>query len=160
MSHEHALKHWCRRRSEVEPVIDRLADRLIHRLRSNNWQCRHVGVFLRYKGFGGDWVHTDLVAGNQTYELLFSTIKRLVRDLPEIPRGPIKKVAVYFGRLAPAGNGMQLALFDDGKGERVSSAIELVRERFGFKAIQRGTVVRLNPAIAKEQLGFGRVKDL
>jgi DNA polymerase-4 len=160
MSHEHALKHWAHTRAEIEPVIDRLSDRLIHRLRRNNFQCRHVGVFIRCKGFGGRWAVTDLGVGNQTYALLLETIHRMVKELPTIPPGPIKKVGIYFGGLAPAGNGFQLGLFDDGKGERVSTAIERVREKFGFGAIERGTVIKLNPKIAQERLGFGRVKDL
>lgn len=160
MSHEHALKHWAKTRDEIEPVIDRLADRLIHRLRRNNFQCRRVGVFIRCKGFGGKWADVDLTVGNQTYELLLGIIHRMVRELPAVPPGPIKKVGIYFGGLTPSGNGFQLGLFDDGKGERISTAIERVRERFGFQAIERGTVVRLNPAIAREQMGFGRVKDL
>ncbi|HSI20585.1 MAG TPA: DNA polymerase IV [Verrucomicrobiae bacterium] len=160
MSHEHALKKWAHSRAEIEPVMDRLADRLIHRLRHNNFQCRRVGVFFRCKGFGGRWFDADLTAGNQTYETLLSTIHRLVKELPEVPPGPIKKVGIYFGKLSPTGNGFQLGLFDDGKSERVSSAIEFVRARYGFNAIQRGTVVALPENIAKEKLGFGRVKDL
>lgn len=160
MSHEHALKHWARSRQEIEPVIDRLADRLIHRLRRNRFQCRQVGVFIRCKGFGGRWAHVEFPAAIQTYHQLLETIHLLVKDLPAVPPGPIKKVGIYFGQLAPAQNGWQMGLFEDGGNEQVSLAIERVRARFGFNAIQRGSVVRLNPAIAKEELGFGRVKDL
>lgn len=160
MSHEHALKHWANNRAEIEPVIDRLSDRLIHRLRTNNFQCRRVGVFCSCKGFRGVWAETDLVVGNQTYAGLLETIRRLVKQLPATPPGPIRKVGIYFGGLTPSGNGFQLGLFDEGKGERVSTAIEKVREKFGFNAIERGTVIKLNPSIAPERLGFGRVKDL
>jgi DNA polymerase IV len=160
MSHEHALRHWAHRRDEIMPVVDRLSDRLIHRLRHNQLQCKHVGVAIRCNGFGSLWRDAELVASNQTYDELFSTIHRLWKELPEIPPGPIKKVSIYFNRLTPVDRGWQLSLFDDGRGERISLALEKVRDRFGFGAIQRGNVIRLDEKVAKEQLGFGRIKDL
>jgi DNA polymerase-4 len=160
MSHEHALRHWARTRAEIEPVFDKLADRLIHRLRHNNMQCRSVSVFIRCKGFGGRHMDADLGVGNQTYELLLGTIHRLLHELPEIPPGPIKKIGIWFGGLTPAVNGFQLGLFDDGKDERVSNTIERVRAQFGFHSIERGTVLSVHRGVAEEKLGFGRVKDL
>jgi DNA polymerase IV len=159
MSHEHALRHWYVRRADIEPVIDKLADRLIHRLRHNRLQCRYIGVGIRCKGFGTVWRDTELTATNQTYDVLLQTIRRLTHELPEIPPGPISKVGISFGRLIPVENGRQTSLFDDGKAERLSYALERVRERFGFTAIQRGSVMTLAADVAKEQLGFGRVKD-
>lgn len=160
MSHEHALKHWAHSRAEVAPVVDRLADRLIHRLRHNHFQCRQVGIFVRVKDYGSHFFHRDLHIGNQTYSLLLTTIHQLLEEIPAVPPGPIKKVGIYFGGLVQAANGFQMDLFSDGKSERMSVAIEQVREKFGFKAIAQGTVVGLNPKVAEEKLGFGRVKDL
>ena len=52
-------------------------------------------------------------------------------------------------------------LFGGGEREEsISRALETVRNRHGFRAIQRGNVIVLDERVAKEQLGFGRIRDI
>jgi DNA polymerase-4 len=161
MSHQHALKHWAHTRAELQPVFYRMADRLIHRLRRNNFQCQQIGIYASLKGRRGITVHRNLGTTCQTYPVLLDVIQQLFLELPEIPEWPIKRIAVYFNQLVPSSNGYQLDLFQPTeKYESISRALELVRGRYGFESIQRGNVAMLDKRVAKEQLGFGRIKDI
>jgi DNA polymerase-4 len=160
MSHEHALKHWAKTSAELRPVIDKLSDRLIHRLRRNHLQCLEVGLFVRSKGYGGLYLHATLPAGSQTYGRIHAAIERLISELPAVPPGPYKKVGIVFHRLVPEMNGAQLGLFPEPRDERISAALEAVRSKHGLEAITRGTVMGVPRTVAREVLGFGRVKDI
>jgi len=161
MSHQHALSHWTEKTTTLEPVLDRMSDRLIHRLRRNLFQCKQVGIFLSIKGQRGLAVEQNLETSNQTYTTLWDTIHNLFRSLPTPAPGPIRKIGVYFTHLTPSQNGYQLDLFrESDREESLSQALEKVRARHGFQSIQRGTVVQLDPTLGAEKLGFGRIRDL
>ncbi len=161
MSTQHALTKWTHDTLSLEPTLDRMTDRLIHRLRRNKFQCRQVGIFLSIKGGRSLSVEDTLDASTQSYTVLWDRIHQLFHDLPLITEGQIRLLGVYFNRLIPSENGYQLDLFQQTeRSESVSKAVESVRSRHGFQAIQRGSVIRLDPIIAKEKLGFGQIKDL
>ena len=161
MSHQHALAQWTQATKTLEPVLDRMSDRLIHRLRRNLFQCQRVGIFLNIKGQNSIALEKKLETSNQTYSTLWETIHGLFGQLPAQAPGPIRLIGVYFTNLTYSQSGYQLDLFKSTEREEsLSRALEKVRARHGFESIQRGSVVRLDPAVGAEKLGFGRIRDL
>ena len=161
MSHQHALKEWTPDLERLHDPLTRMADRLTHRLRRNELQCKSVWVHASMVGMRG--LHAERVfdAPCQSYPHILQTIEELFDGFPNPAPAPVRMLAVGFNNLSPSHNGWQMDLFGASKKEEaVSTALELVRSQHGFQAIQRGNVIVLDEKLAKEQLGFGRVKDI
>lgn len=160
MGHQHALKHWVHDRTELTNVLYRMADRLIHRLRRNEFQCQQAYIYVGLKGAPGFLRDQHFDIPTQSYARLLATFVRLFEELPAQTEAPMRRLSLGFNLLSPAQSGWQMDLFHNtDKEESLSLALERVRARHGFQAIQRGNVIVLNPALAKEQIGFGRIKD-
>jgi DNA polymerase-4 len=160
MSHQHALKKWATSRFDLTDTLYRMADRLIHRLRRNNFQCKYVFIYLGCKGGPGLLRDHHFDTHTQSYAQLLKAITRLFNEFPAQTEFPIRKISIGFDQLIQAGSGWQMDLFHDlDKEEGLSAALEKVRAKHGFEAIQRGNVITLDKAVTKEEVGFGRIKD-
>lgn len=160
MSHQHVLKEWLYSVEAAGPVISRMTDRLIHRLRKNGFQCRSVSLYLNLKGAAGLFAEQKFDAPVGSHFQLLRSVENLAASFPKDLAGPIRVVYITFSDLVEEASGLQLDLFEDlERAVGISEALLEIRQRFGSQAIQLGNVVRLRPEIAKEELGFGRLKD-
>jgi len=83
----------------------------------------------------------------------------MLEAFPRPLLGAIRQVSMGFNGLSIT-DGLQLDLFQQRpRHEQISKALEDIRGHYGFQAIQMGNVVRLDKKVAKEELGFGRLKD-
>lgn len=160
MSHQHALKFWTTDRARVTPVLDKLADRLVHRLNRNGFRCRRVGVFCSFKGQRGLWQDELLMSSQSSYRDLLAAIHRCWNQLPPTTPAPMRLIGVSFVGLEPAERGSQLGLLTPPVDEAIGIAVEKVRAKFGYDSIKPATIFATRAVDAKEQLGFGRVKDV
>ncbi len=159
MSHQHALKIWRPDRAHSTPILDKLADRLIHRLNRNQFRCKRVGVFCSIKGQRGWWADETLASPQASYRDLLAAIHRCWNSLPEVAPAPIRLIGVSFVGLEPSSRGSQLCLLTPPVDEALGVAVEKVRAKFGYDSIKPATIFATREGDAREQLGFGRVKD-
>ena len=160
ISHEHVLKHWVHNWEAANPIVARMADRLIHRLRRNHFKCRSTWIYIRLDQAAplSAEIHFDCATNN--YLQLLTTIQGLVQQFPSQLPGAIRKISIGFQGLMEEESGLQLDIFETReRQEDLSQAIESIRDRFGFHSLQLGNVMSLPKKVAQEQLGFGRIKD-
>lgn len=160
MSHQHVLKEWRSSVNSVEPVILKMSDRLIYRLRHNQFQCRSVWIYLSLKNHPGLMAERRFDAPTNSYHSLLNALKEMSGGFPKVLPAPIRKVSLGFGSLVQSVSGLQLDLFNvTSRQESMTEALYSVRTRFGYEAIQLGSTYRLHKGEAKEELGFGHLKD-
>ena len=160
MSHEHVLKQWLYRTAATQPVASKMTDRLIHRLRRNRLHCQSVSVYLGIKGQSGFWAERRFDAPTGSYPLLLSSVQNLISSFPPLPPGGIRKINLTLGGLTEAFQGVQQDIFDQHiRQEKISRALEHIRQRFGFDGITLASSMLTASQAAKEELGFGRLKD-
>jgi DNA polymerase-4 len=159
MSHEHVLEKWVSRRDDLLPLADKMADRLVHRLRHNGLQCRGIGLSVSLVGYPRFQRWSRLDAPTASYQLLMQRFRHLAEDIPVRLPVPARKIAVFFGDLSPGDNGYQPDLFEVlSRQEAVSAALEGLRERYGFESVTLGSVLAARQEL-REEIGFGRLKD-
>lgn len=159
MSHQHVLKRWQPSVPQAIPIIAKMADQLIHRLRHNHFCCQAAWMYLSLAGRSGLNAERRFDAPTNSYYFLLHTFYELAFTLPEA-LSPIRKITMGFVRLTSVESGLQLDLFNRvNREEMISQALETVRGEHGFQSIQLGNVVGIDHQIATEQIGFGRVKD-
>jgi DNA polymerase-4 len=161
MSHEHVLHHWVHSRSELEAVLIKMTERLLHRLHHNNLQCRSIFLSLRLAG-APQFVATQAFdAPTVSYPLLLGAFQKTLDRVPEKLPFPVRKICIGMFDLTPSSHGMQLDMFNTvERGHDISMTITNLRERFGYDTIHLGSTLSLKQSVAKEQLGFGRIRDV
>ncbi|MCC2631382.1 MAG: DNA-directed polymerase [Patescibacteria group bacterium] len=159
-SHEHVLTKWLYSFEDALPVVERMSDRVAHRLRTNNFQCRSVWISLSLIGAKNLSAECRFGGPTASYDELMGAIRSMMNNFPRPLLGPIRKITIGVNQLSSTENGLQLDLFNKRpRSERASVAIEQIRDKFGYESIQPAATVRLDRKVAKEQLGFGRIKD-
>ena len=161
LSHQHVLKKWLTTLPAAEPIILKMAERLTHRLRRNHLQCRKVGVYLRLATARPLGAEQHFDAPVDSYPQLLGTIRALLRTFPSQPAGSIRMITIWFDNLNEASSGLQQDLFALRPGqESISVALENIRDRFRYHSVQLGSTYAVAHTVAKEELGFGRIKDI
>lgn len=160
MGHQHVLKHWLHSHEELRPVLNKMFDRLIHRLRRNGYQCRGVGIFLRMSEYPSFEAHVQLDSPASTYSELNEVLRGLLARLPTRLPAPVRMVSIWFWGLSEQDHGYQLDIFGCREGrEQLSRALEKIRDRHGMEALQLGSTLLLHRGQAEEAPGFGRLRD-
>jgi DNA polymerase-4 len=161
MSHEHVLKKWIPSIDQALPTLLLMGDRVCVRLIRNHLQCQSIAIGLRLSGARPLYAERRFDAPTNNQPLLMESLVQLCKQLPAHPSGPIRKATIMVNGLVPSELGRQLDCFDEQvKSAEMTKAITLIRNRFGFEAIQTGTTAIISRRAAPEQLGFGRVKDV
>jgi len=160
MSHEHVLSTWIRDKPTLELTLAKMADRLVHRLEHNHLQCR--GIFLSLRLSGAPRFTAERVFDAPTFQhpALLKDFMSLLNTVPLRLPYAVRKISIGFNGLVSQEQGIQLMLEEDAvKGTRVSTALEIIRDRFGYESIQCASTLALGKNVAREQLGFGRIRD-
>lgn len=161
MSHEHVLSPWISNRSSLEAVQVKMVDRLLYRLQRNHLQAKHLFVWLKLVDAPSFYRERSLDAPSGNVTLLSHFFRELMGELPTSFPHPVRKVVVGLNKLSPAEYGLQLDFFaNQEKGEAVGPMLEHIRKRHGYSSIQTGSSYMVGRNVAKQQLGFGRLKDI
>jgi len=161
MSHEHVLQNWIRDKAALELTVAKMADRLVYRLEHNHLQCR--GIFLSLRLSGAPRFTANRVFDAPTYQhpALLKDFMSLLQTVPTHLPYAVRKVTIGFYGLVEQTQGIQLMLEEDAvKGTRVSIALETIRDRFGYESIQSASTLALSKNVAREQLGFGHIREV
>ena len=136
-----------------------MAERLIHRLRRNNFNCRALSLSVSSVGYPRSVQEHHFDAPTASYPLLLEAFLALYHNLPEKFSAPVRKFSLGLYGLNEH-HGVQTDLFSDAAhGEAVSNLVERVRQRHGYEAIQNGLSLQRKRDNLKEQPGFGKIRD-
>jgi DNA polymerase-4 len=120
-------------------TILELADRVAERLRKDEYRARRISLKLRYSDFSTYTKQSSLKRPVQTAEEIAKVARALFNQFPLDQK--IRLIGVGTSEFLKAGDASpQLLLFsEDNPRERLSEAVDRLRERFGPDAIRRGS---------------------
>ena len=160
MSHQHVLKRWLTSSQAVLHIVVKMADRLIQRLRDNQFQCRAISLRLSLVDHPALETSQVFDAPLGSYSVLLSRFQELFQSFPQPLPAAVRKITISFYGLAEAQFGYQTDLFNQRpRQESLSKSLETIRGRYGFQSIQLASTLLIPGNVAKEELGFGRVHD-
>ncbi|HEY40514.1 MAG TPA: DNA polymerase IV [Dehalococcoidia bacterium] len=130
-------------RSTLEATLRYLAERVGNNLRRQGKQAKTVNLKLRYADFTTITRSRTLPQASDTDHLIYDTGATLLRRALSTERQPVRLIGIGVSNLVEPGR--QLAMLDsrDQRQEQLNRAIDRIRDRYGFAAIQTGRTLRL-----------------
>ena len=161
MSHEHVLHHWLHSKSELEAVVAKMADRVLSRLEKNGLQCTHIYVSCKLNGAPRFTAVRNFDAPTRNVPKLLEAFQELLAEIPAQLPFAVRKVSLGLYGLAEQSGGDQLDLFGAlERGNDVGRALQYIRARHGYAAIQVASTLAVKRGVAQERVGFGRLRDV
>jgi DNA polymerase-4 len=149
IGHEHTFGTDIRDRARIESTLLDLAESVGSRLRRHDLAARTLQLKLRYEGFETLTRQAPLPHATREATPLYETAVALLRTTLVEGRA-VRLVGLTAISLTDA---QQLTLFDGtDRTDRVTNSIDVVRERFGERAITRARLLRDRPV---RQFDFG-----
>lgn len=143
IGHEHTFGSDTLDAARVEATLLDLAESVASRLRHHDLAAGAVQLKLRYEGFETLTRQAPLPMQTRQTAPLYETALALLRRARDPARG-VRLIGITAIGLTDA---QQLTLFDGGdRTDRLTRSIDLVRERFGERAITRARLLRQRPA--------------
>jgi DNA polymerase IV len=153
IGHEHTFSNDTADPHRLEATLLDLAESVARRLRRHELVAGAVQLKLRYEGFETLTRQAPLATQTHETEPLFRAAVELLRRTLVAGRG-VRLVGVTAISL---GDAQQLTLFDSPpRSERLTRSIDIVRERFGDRAITRARLLTERPT---RRFDFGERPD-
>lgn len=130
-------------REEACKVLLGLAESVGHRLRQSKEQATVVCTEIKYNDFQSVSHQMVLKAPTSSDEQIYQTSVTLFDELWD--QRPIRLLGIRTSKLVPAGEPVQLSLFDmtsreiSPKQEKLDAALDSIRGKFGHSAVMRGS---------------------
>ncbi|WP_314425784.1 DNA polymerase IV [uncultured Microbacterium sp.] len=143
---QRALGTTPRSAEELDVILTQIVDRLARRLRDGERTCRTVVLRLRF----GDYTRatrsrTVGVATVRTATLLSVARALLAAALPQIEARGVTLIGVSLTQLDRAAHLQPELPIDWGDGERIDTALDAIRDRFGAQSLGRATQLGRDP---------------
>lgn len=143
---QRALGSSPRSAEELDLILTQIVDRLARRLRDGERTCRTVVLRVRFGDFTkATRSHTVGVATVRTATLLRVARALLTAALPEIESRGVTLIGVSLTQLDRAAHLQPELPIDWGDGERVDTALDAIRDRFGAQSLGRATQLGRDP---------------
>ena len=153
IGHEHTFGHDTADVRRLETTLLDLAESVASRLRRHRMVARGVQLKLRYEGFETLTRQARLLDSTHAADPLYRAGLDLLRRTVVAGRG-VRLIGLTAISLTDA---QQLTLFDGAdRSERLTKSIDVVRERFGDRAITRARLLRDRPS---RRFDFGERPD-
>ncbi len=153
IGHEHTFGRDTADVRQLEATMLDLAESVASRLRRHRLVARAVQLKLRYEGFETLTRQARLPDPTENADILYRSTLALLRRTLVAGRG-VRLIGLTAISLSDA---QQLTLFDGAeRTDRVTRSIDLVRERFGDRAITRARLLRDRP---HRRFDFGERPD-
>ncbi|MBB4697719.1 DNA polymerase IV [Paractinoplanes abujensis] len=135
--------------AEIEATLDALVDRVTRRMRGAQRAGRTVTLRLRFDDFGRATRSRSLLKATMQTRLIQTTARDLLTEAAELIglRG-LTLVGVAVSNLDGDGH-VQPSLFDDAEEDRLDTAMDAVRDRFGSSSLTRAATIgrELGPSV-------------
>ena len=128
-------------------ILLSLCDSVTEHMRRDGMRANGVSVTIRYLDFKNRSHQTKLSNATDSASTVYETAKKLLSELWK-DKKPLRLMSVALTGVSKDPAAEQLSLFDEPgkqvsreKQERLDKAVSAIRSKFGFDAIQRGTLI-------------------
>jgi DNA polymerase-4 len=154
-SHSHVLARATRSQAELEELLMRLSEMVGRRLRAARRRGTVVSIGIVYRPDSGHLsrqvtLPNPIATGEEIYQAALRLLS--ARD----PARDVGTLGVGLAGLSDARTG-QLDLFEEParpRGERIESAVDAIRDRFGEDAVQRARLLG-RARVVRDRIAFG-----
>jgi len=141
-------------RSRLEATLRYLSERVGSELRQQGKLSRCITLKLRYADFRTITRHHTLRQGSNTDQTIFDTVLHLLKKALSPEKQPVRLIGIGVSNLIESGR--QLAMLDstDQRLEHLNKAIDRIRKKYGFTAIQTGRTLLLKDIFPQSGEGY------
>jgi DNA polymerase-4 len=154
ISRETTFGQDTRDRSQLEATLRYLTERVGSELRQQGKQARCITLKLRYADFTTITRRYTLGRASDTDQTIFDTGLKLLRGALAREKQPVRLVGIGVASLVEPGKQMDMLDQSARRLERLNSAIDRIRNKYGFSAIQTGRTLRLKDIFPKDKEGY------
>jgi DNA polymerase-4 len=154
ISRETTFGQDTRDRAQLEATLSYLGERVGGELRQQGRLARCVTLKLRYADFTTITRRHTLDRASDGDQTIFNTGLKLLKE--ELARGkqPIRLIGIGVSGLVEAGRQLDMLDSSTERVEKLNRAVDRIRNRYGFTAIQTGRTLRLKDIFPKDKEGY------
>jgi DNA polymerase-4 len=140
--------------ARLESTLRYLGERVGADLRGKNKRARCVTLKLRYSDFTTITRRRTLKQSTDSDQVIFETGQRLLKRAISGEKRPIRLIGIGVSELVEAGR--QLDMMDNSaqRQEQLNKAIDRIRKKYGFTAIQTGRTLKLKEIFPENDGGY------
>jgi len=143
ISRETTFDKDTRERTMLEATLRYLGERVGSDLRRRGKQAKTVTLKLRYADFTTITRSHTLPQSADTDQVIYDTGEALLRRALATESQPVRLIGIGISNLVEPGQQLTMLESRDHRQEQLNRAIDRIRNRYGFTAIQTGRTLRL-----------------
>ncbi len=141
-------------RSFLTATLRYLSERVGSRLRRQGKQFRCVTLKLRYADFTTITRNQTLSQAADTDQTIFDTGQKLLKKALAQEKQPVRLVGIGVSNLTESGKQLDMLDTSAQRQEQLNKAIDRIRKKYGFTAIQTGRTLRLKDIFVSDKDGY------
>jgi len=141
-------------RPQLEATLRYLSERVGSELRQRGKQAKSITLKLRYADFTTITRHHTLRQGNNTDQTIFGTGLKLLRKALSPGKKPVRLIGIGVSNLIEPGRQLDMLDSSAQRLEQLNKAIDRIRKKYGFTAIQTGRTLLLKDIFPETEGGY------
>jgi len=154
ISRETTFSKDTKDRSQLEATLRYLSERVGSELRQQGKQAKSITLKLRYADFTTITRHHTLRQGNNTDQTIFGTGLQLLRKALSPGKQPVRLIGIGVSNLIEPGRQLDMLDSSAQRLEQLNKAIDRIRKKYGFSAIQTGRTLLLKDIFPTNEGGY------
>ncbi len=154
MSRETTFGKDTRDHSFLKATLRYLSERVGSRLRRQGQQFRCVTLKLRYADFTTITRNQTLSRAADTDQTIFDTGQKLLKKALTQEKQAVRLIGIGVSSLVESGKQLDMLDTSARRQEQLSKAIDRIRKKYGFTAIQTGRTLRLKDIFSSDKDGY------
>jgi len=141
-------------RSQLEATLRYLSERVSSELRQQGKLSRCITLKLRYADFRTITRHHTLRQGSNTDQTIFDTGLQLLKKALSQEKQPVRLIGIGVSNLIEPGRQLDMLDSSAERLEHLNKAIDRIRKKYGFTAIQTGRTLLLKDIFPQSGEGY------
>jgi len=129
--------------SLLKATLRYLGERVGSKLRQRGMQARCITLKLRYADFTTITRSHSLPQAGDTDQTIFDTGLKLLKKTLSQEKQPVRLIGIGVSNLTEPGRQLDMLDSSAGRQEQLNKAIDRIRQKYGFTAIQTGQTLLL-----------------
>ncbi len=154
ISRETTFGQDTRDRSLLKATLDYLSERVGGELRQEGRQARCVTLKLRYTDFSTITRRHTLVKATDADQNIFNTGLKLLTKALSQEKQPVRLIGIGVANLTEPGRQLDMLDTSAQRLEQLNKAIDRIRKKYGFTAIQTGRTLLLKDIFPESDDGY------
>ncbi len=154
ISRETTFGKDTRDRSLLKATLRYLGERVVAELRRQGKQARGITLKLRYADFTTITRRRALSRGTDTDQSIFDTGLKLLNKALSGERQPVRLIGIGVSNLVEPGKQLDMLDASAQRLEQLNKAIDRIRNKYGFTAIQTGRTLLLKDLFPETDGGY------